>query len=227
MAKPRTWWSFVFLFFCLVLLERFAAFSAQAQTTRAASRNSGESDPATFGIFEANTVANARVRGIDRDRRLTLIGLSYELPLKSNDICSIRFVPEIIPVGLLSEPFLRGTNIQASRSVPPLTENKLLYGMGASPIALEFAFLPQKRVHPFLSSHLGLLYFNRNALAEHAAQFNFTVDGRIGAQIRSRNGSRVLSVGYMFQHTSNAFTARQNPGVDPQMIVVAYNFAFH
>jgi hypothetical protein len=56
-----------------------------------------------------------------------------------------------------------------------------------------------------------------------AAQFNFVADGRIGAKILLPS-EQTMSVAYVFHHFSNGFEARNNPGVDSQMIYAGYTF---
>ena len=51
------------------------------------------------------------------------------------------------------------------------------------------------------------------------------LDGRAGVRFRLHGGES-LSVAYMFQHMSNAYTALENPGVDSHMVHVAYAFPF-
>lgn len=56
-------------------------------------------------------------------------------------------------------------------------------------------------------------------------QFNFMLDGRAGVRF-PLHGGKSLSVAYMFQHMSNAYTAMENPGVDSHMVHLAYTFPF-
>jgi hypothetical protein len=128
-----------------------------------------------------------------------------------------------MPVELLAEPFIKGTNFQTQRSVPPFTETKVSYGLGASPVGADLIFFPEKRWQPFTGVHGGISYFTRNVLSFRAAQFNFLLDGRAGVRF-PLHGGKSLSVAYMFQHMSNAYTALENPGMDSHMVHVAYAF---
>jgi hypothetical protein len=49
-------------------------------------------------------------------------------------------------------------------------------------------------------------HISRGTLSFRAAQFNFLLDGRAGVRFSPRGG-KSLSVAYMFQHMSNAYTA--------------------
>ena len=117
----------------------------------------------------------------------------------------------------------RISSMQAS--VPPFTETKVTFGVGTSPVGADVIFLPEKPWQPFTGVHAGISYFTRNVLSSHAAQFNFLLDGRAGVRFSLRGG-KSLSVAYMFQHMSNAYTALENPGVDSHMVHLAYAFPF-
>ncbi|MBZ5507499.1 MAG: acyloxyacyl hydrolase [Acidobacteriia bacterium] len=178
-----------------------------------------------LGIFAVIPLANGSLKGVTSDRRFYLFGLSYSRLLGHSRVCDVRWTSEIVPVELLSEPFITGTRIQAAASVPPFTETKVTYGMGTNPVGAEVVFLPEKRWQPFTGVHAGISYFTRNALSSHAAQFNFMLDGRAGLRF-PLHGGKAISVAYMFQHMSNAYAALENPGVDSHMIHVAYAFPF-
>jgi hypothetical protein len=135
-----------------------------------------------------------------------MFGFSYIYLLAHGRVCNVRCVSEIMPVELLAEPFIKGTDFQAQGSVPPFTETKVDFGVGTSPVGADVIFLPKKRWQPFTGVHAGISYFTRNALSFRAAQFKFLLDGRAGVRFSPRGG-KSLSVAYMFQHMSNAYTA--------------------
>src|SRR4051794_28747 len=166
-----------------------------------------------FGIFGVVPLANGSLEGVTSDRRFYLVGASYTRILLRRRPVELRWVSEIMPLEFLREPFFIGTNIQAASAIPGFTENKTTYGVGTNPVGADVGFLPQKKVQPFVGVHVGISYFTRNVLAADGAQFNFMIDGRAGLRFMFRDG-KSLSVAYMFQHMSNAFTAKSNPGVD-------------
>jgi len=178
-----------------------------------------------FGTFAVIPLANGSLKGATSDRHFYFFGLSYNRLLGHSRVCDVRWTSEIMPVEILSEPFIKGTDIQTLKSVPPFTETKVTYGLGANPVGADVVFLPDKRWQLFTGVHSGISYFTRNVLAAHAAQFNFMLDGRAGLRF-PLHGGKAISVAYMFQHMSNAYTARENPGVDSHMIQVAYTFPF-
>ena len=178
-----------------------------------------------LGIFGVLPLANGHLKGTTSDRHFFLFGLSYSYLLTHRRLCDVRWVSEIMPVELLAEPFIKGTNIQAPRSVAPFTETKTTFGVGTNPLGADVIFLPERRWQPFTGVHAGASYFTRNVLDFRAAQFNFMLDGRAGMRL-SLHGGKSLSMVYMFQHMSNAYTATTNPGIDSHMVHVAYAFPF-
>jgi len=202
----------------LLLLQLMAA-TGMAQSTAFQA-----DDRHRLGVFVIGTLGNGNLKGTTGNRRFTIIGLSYSYLLHRNQVLDLRVEPEIVPLALLSEPFFKGTNMQAQRDLPPFTERKITYGLGANPLGLDFAFLPRRRMRPWIKVHGGFLYFGRNVLEADAAEFNFTVDGRTGLEFQLGRG-RAVSFGYMFQHMSDAYEAAGNPGVDSHMLILSYSFS--
>jgi len=178
-----------------------------------------------LGVFGVLPLANGHLRGTTSDRHFFLFGLSYSYLLTHRRVCDVRWVSEIMPLELLAEPFIKGTNIQTLKSVAPFTETRTTFGLGTNPVGADVILLPKKRWQPFTGVHAGASYFTRNILGFRAAQFNFMLDGRAGVRF-PLHGGKSLSVAYMFQHMSNAYTALENPGVDSHIVQVAYTFPF-
>ena len=190
--------------------------SNQRQTMKNESRSS-------FNIFATATFANNGFYAKTFDRHLTLVGLGYDLIIYRNHLLALRYTPEIVPVAVLSQPSINGFALR--RSLPPFTDTQYVYGAGANPVGIEALLRPILNVRPLFAIHGGFLYFHHNIPSVAAAQFNFVGDGRIGGQVRLRNG-HTISVMYVFHHLSNWFEARDNPGVDSQMIYLGYAFNF-
>ena len=191
----------------------------------------GQHPPASVSVPDRNsislhlvgTVGNGSLQGTSNDRRLFLIGAAYNRLLTRRKLADLTFTSQVIPVAVLREPYFIGTNVQAVRNFPPVTEVRKNYGAGASPVGIRLNFLPGKTVQPFAGIEGGFLYFSRTALSPHASQFNFTVDGRAGVEFPLPSG-KAISFAYMFEHMSNADIARENPGVDCHMLTLAYRF---
>jgi hypothetical protein len=177
----------------------------------------------SVSLHLVGTFANGSLQGTSQDRRLFLIGVAYNRLLARRSFAELSFTSQVIPFALLREPYFIGTNVQALRNVPPITETRKNYGAGASPAGVRVNFLPRKKMQPFFGIEGGFLYFSKTAISPLASQFNFTVDGRAGVEFPLSFG-RAVSFAYMFQHMSNAYIAQQNPGVDSHMLTLAYRF---
>jgi hypothetical protein len=187
--------------------------------------NSRQSAPErnSISLQMVGTVGNGSLQGTSNDRRLFLIGAAYNRLLTKRKLAALTFTSQLIPVALLREPYFLNTDIQAVRKFPLSTETRRNYGAGASPAGIKVNFLPGKKVQPFLGIQGGFLYFSRRALSFKASQFNFNVDGRAGLEFSLPSG-KAISFAYMFQHMSNAYIAKENPGVDSHMLTLAYRF---
>jgi len=220
---PTRFRCFLSLLPCILLVVGFPSLKTYAQTD--APRQQAAPPRNELGVFGVLPLASGSLKGTTSDRHFFLLGLSYSYLLVHSRVCDVRWVSEIMPVELLAEPFIKGTDFQTQASVSPFTETKVTYGLGTSPVGAEVIFMPEKRWQPFTGVHGGISYFTRNVLSFRAAQFNFMLDGRAGARLRL-HGGKSLSVAYMFQHMSNAYTALENPGLDSHMLHVAYAFPF-
>jgi hypothetical protein len=78
-------------------------------------------------------------------------------------------------------------------------------------------------VQLLLDAQGGFLYFSSKVPSVSAARFNFVADERVGVKI-ILSSARSLSVAYVFHHLSNGFEAKDNPGVDSQMIYAGFTF---
>jgi hypothetical protein len=175
----------------------------------------------SLAIVGAGTFANGAIRGVTSDRHLSLIGIRYSRLLAQTGVLTLRYTPEVVPAAWLSQP-IWFDHIPLRRSTP-YTHTETTYGAGASPVGFEFGFVPEGKLQPIVSTNEGFLYFSRNVPSFYAAQFNFTLEVRLGMRLRLDH-ARAWSFEYVYHHLSNAYMAAQNPGVDSQMLSVGYGF---
>ena len=102
----------VLLLHCIVLSSLNANAQAPAQQPPT------ETPRNELGIFGVIPLANGSLKGVTSDRRFYLFGLSYSRVLGHSRVCDVRWVSEIMPVELLSEPFIKGTEIQTLAAAP-------------------------------------------------------------------------------------------------------------
>jgi hypothetical protein len=157
--------------------------------------------------------------GLSRATRST--GIGYSRTLARNGVLALSYTPQLVPAAMLSQPVLGNGHWAVQHSIPPFTHTETTYGAGASPVGLELRFRPNRDLQPLVGTDEGFLYFSRNVPAPFAAQFNFTVEVRLGLRFRLDHG-RAVSLEYIYHHLSNGYRAPQNPGVDSQMLCVGY-----
>jgi hypothetical protein len=97
---------------------------------------------------------------------------------------------------------------------------KRTYGSGLSPVGFQWDFFPSKRVQPFFSGDGGFIYFMDKVLSPQGSQFMYTVDFGTGINI-FRKERQAVSIGYRYQHLSNANISVHNPGMDANTFYVS------
>lgn len=193
-----------------------------------AQENSPTTDPENtipkngLTVFATGTITNDSLYGRAFNRRLSLLGIQYERRLVEKHFFAILYAPQAIPLALLSEPAVEG--IALLRSAPPFTSVEYILGSGLNPVSFQTIFRPSARVQPILAGNGGFLFFTKNVPTMLAAQFNFDVSTSGGLRFRLRR-QRFLTLGYGFHHFSNGYTARDNPGVDSQIVYASYTFS--
>jgi opacity protein-like surface antigen len=71
----------------------------------------------------------------------------------------------------------------------------------------------------------GVLYFSQQVPVSGSSQFNFAVSWGAGVQLW-HSGSQSISLGYKFNHISNANSAARNPGVDSNVFYAGYGWSW-
>jgi hypothetical protein len=136
------------------------------------------------------------------------IRYSYEFA-RHNQLWALRYSPEITPYARISwlQPDAV-TNVVTKNSPRVHTS-----GVGASPVGFRVNFLPLAPMQPFFSTNGGFIYFRDRVLSPQGSQFMYTIDFGAGLNIYQRR-NRAITVGYRYQHLSNANISMHNPGTD-------------
>jgi hypothetical protein len=140
------------------------------------------------------------------------IDVRYSYELKHWDHWTMRYSPELTALALIDEPVPNQTD--------PTLQRKRTYGSGLSPVGFQSDFFPSKRVQPFLSGDGGFIYFMDRVLSPQGSQFMYTVDFGTGINI-FRKERQAVSIGYRYQHLSNANISQHNPGMDANTFYVS------
>lgn len=206
------------LSFIVTLLVFAPESAAQQASTTAGQQSSGvsESRRNEFGIWGAISFDATTWIGKTPDARFGNIGLRYARVLAANDNLAFSWTIDAVPVAVLSVN--QFTIVPAGPgSLTVQRRRDHTYGTGLSPIGLKLNFRRKQMLQPFASGTAGFLYFSKDVPVAGAKQFNFTFDFGGGLQF-VRNSGRAITVGYKYQHISNANRSPINPGVDVQML---------
>lgn len=136
------------------------------------------------------------------------IQYSYEF-LRHNESWSLRYSPEITPYARISWLQPDAITNVVSASSPRLHTS----GSGASPVGVRLSLHPMAAVQPFLSTNGGFIYFRDRVLSAQGSQFMYTIDFGAGVKLYQRR-NQAITIGYRYQHLSNANISIHNPGTD-------------
>ncbi len=212
-------------FACLLLLALPIAALAQAADNSPSSPapSTGEGIQKRwneFGVWGGISFDATTLIGKTPDARFGNIGLRYGRVLKTSKTVAFEWTIDAIPLAVLSNS--RFIVVPSGTGFVFTQTRKSVYGFGAAPIGLKFNFRRNRRVQPFGQATGGFLYFNEQVPVAGAARFNFTFDFSGGVQIVNSN-RRAFTIGYKYQHISNANRANANPGVDVQVIFAGFS----
>jgi len=104
-------------------------------------------------------------------------------------------------------------------------QRKRVYGGGLSPVGIQWGFLPLRRVQPFFSTNGGFIYFTDRVLNPQGSKFMYIIDYGAGLNI-FHHRNQAITIGYRYQHLSNANISHHNPGTDANTFYVGIS-RFH
>ena len=156
--------------------------------------------------------------GYVRNTKYTTIVARYSYRIRKYENWNLRYAPEVTLLANLFEPAPSPQNIN------PLVPIRDLGG-GISPAGFQGVFLTKRRIEPFVNLTGGMLYYNHPVLSDGGTAFMFTVDYGAGMNIFVK--PRVATtIGFRYQHQSNANIGMHNPGTDAELFYVGFSH-FH
>lgn len=158
--------------------------------------------------------------GITPDREFMVLALRYSRQLISLGPVSLHFQPEILPAAVLtSNPEYDEVEMGSGDETfifRTITGYGPVFGVGIAPVALELRARLHRRFDLVGGGSFGFLLFTRNTPVPDARALNVTFDAGAGVRFALDERRRIIA-GYRFHHLSNAWSARQNPGLDAQL----------
>jgi len=86
-------------------------------------------------------------------------------------------------------------------------------------VGFQADFRPLRRFQPFLSTDGGFIYFLKRVLSPEGSQWMYTIDFGAGFNI-FHHQNQAITIGYRYQHLSNANISLHNPGTDANTFYV-------
>ncbi len=165
-----------------------------------------------LGFWAGMSFISGHVFGYAKDVYLGTWNVRYSHLIVDDPRWDLRYSPEATPVVVLSEPRFFPSN-------DPTKQRMRIYGGGLSPMGFQMGFHPHGKYQPFVSTNGGFLYFGDRVLSPQASQFMLTIDLGGGVQIFHTN-TNAVTLGYRYQHMSNANISARNPGTDSNIFYV-------
>ncbi len=165
-----------------------------------------------FGASWGFSLISGHIWGYADDVKYMPINVTYSYLFNPDGKWHFRYAPELTPLAMLDEPTPSNPSMYDKR--------KRTYGSGASPVGFRASFFPDRRVQPYFSTNGGFIYFMDRVLSPQGSQFMYTIDFGGGVQI-FRKQRQTVTLGYRYQHLSNANISLHNPGTDANTFYVA------
>lgn len=168
-----------------------------------------------FGAWWGLSVISGHVWGYAGGVKYMPIDVRYSYEFyRHHQSWTMRYSPELTALAMLDWPT---PNITPSGT--PYNQRTRAYGSGISPVGFQMDFLPLHRVQPFISGDGGFLYFSNVVLSPQGSQYMYTVDYGAGINI-FHHKNQAITIGYRYQHLSNANISMHNPGTDANTFYV-------
>jgi len=164
-----------------------------------------------LGAWWGLSLISGHVLGSTSDVKYMPIDVRYSYRFLLHEHWALRYSPEITALAMI--------DWQTPQGPAPFDLRKRVYGSGISPEGFQVDFRLHSRVQPFFSNNAGFIYFADRVLAPQGSQFMYTVDVGAGINI-FRKQTQAVTIGYRFQHLSNAGISLENPGTDANVFYV-------
>ena len=172
-----------------------------------------------IGAWWGVSLISGHIWGYAQDVKYMPVDLRYSYEFhRHHESWTMRYAPEVTAIAMIDWPT---PNTSGSR----FNQRKRVYGSGVSPAAFQWSFLPLHRVQPFFSGAGGFIYFSDRVLSPQGSQWMYTIDYGTGLNF-FRHGNQAITLGYRYQHLSNADISHHNPGTDANTFYVGIS-RFH
>jgi hypothetical protein len=168
-----------------------------------------------FGAWWGLSLMSGHIWGYAGGVKYMPVDLRYSYEFyRHRQTWTMRYSPEMTALALLDWPT---PNTTSTGTV--FNQRTRAYGSGISPVGFQADFRPLRRVQPFLSGNGGFIYFDKRVLSPQGSQFMYTIDYGAGFNF-FHHETQAITIGYRYQHLSNANISLHNPGTDANTFYV-------
>lgn len=173
--------------------------------------------PTEFSVLFGQTVGSLRIYAFAQDRSEELISTRFLHPSGSIGALKCDYIIQVIPVYRLIQPKYYNYD-----SIALTSERRSTFGTAILPVGERVILDPRYRFHAALYSNGGFSYFTRRILSEGGTRLNMNV--QFGTEFEYPLGNdHSISWGYAMNHLSNGNIHLKNPGLDANLLYVAYS----
>lgn len=173
--------------------------------------------PTEFSVIFGQTVGSLRIYAFAQDRSEELIATRYLHPSGSVGPLRCDYIIQAMPMYRLIQPKYYNYD-----SVALTTQRRSAFGEAILPVGERINLVSRNRLRAFLYSSGGFSYWTRRILSEGGARLNMNV--QFGAEFEySTSDKHSISFGYAINHLSNGNTNIKNPGLDANLLYIAYS----
>jgi hypothetical protein len=214
----------------LVMILFFNLLSANAQTS--ANDQSSEKPPQgeektgnrEMAVYAGSFSFHKDLKGESQKAPVVLFGVRYAWTTKNNPSHRLRYYIDFNPLIIVN--YRERRLVQATpTTTATVGERKTVFGVGFTPVGLQFNWRNSKKYQPFIAGGFGVAVFNkkfpdnRSALQPDKIGNRFQLMPEFGAGLEIRRSeTRSFFVGYKYHHMSNGYTAPLNVGYNTNMI---------
>jgi hypothetical protein len=197
---------------------------------RQASATSGFDEKNELSVWGGFAPDMPRVFGGSRPSSYGQLAVRYSRRIATTENLALKYTIDFIPLAVLN--YDRRPVIQTAPNTLVVQNNSTTnYAFGLTPVGFQLHFRRKSKIQPFISANAGLLIFNKTIPDDRSAVFpnrfgkklNYTLAGGGGVDFLTDAG-RTFTVGFKFNHISNASTGNINPGFDQNLFYVGYTF---
>jgi len=177
-----------------------------------------------WGFYAGSFTVHKDLKGESQKAPVVLFGVRHAWSTKNNPSHRLRYYIDFNPLIIVN--YRERRPVQTSPTTTTFVgERKTVFGVGFTPVGLQFNWRNSKKFQPFIAGGFGLALFNkkfpdnRSPLQPDKIGNRFQLMPEFGAGVEIRNSeTKSYFIGYKYHHLSNGYTAPLNVGYNTNMV---------